>query len=77
MTRYDKSFQSSRRPGNNKSAIQRQAASGAYDPDVLEFIMALDAAQRELGRMLHKSEVFQVVLRLGYEKAGKARRKRG
>ncbi len=51
---------------NLVSQISREAQTGAFSDEVVQFIFAADAAQRAKGSMLTKSEMFQVVLSLGY-----------
>jgi hypothetical protein len=62
------------------SKTDKDADSGALDGEALSFIMAWDDAQRQKGRMLSKSEVFQVVYGvLGYRLpvVAKPKRRRG
>ncbi len=53
---------------NKCSTIDLQANIGSFDEDVLEFIYAVDKAKKGLKRSLKTSEIFQVVLSLGYKK---------
>lgn len=52
-----------------KTDIHKMRLSGAYDDDVLEFIMAVDAAKKAAKlAVLPTSMVFEVVKQLGYVK---------
>lgn len=55
--------------GGHCSQVDMIAAERTYDGELLEFILAWDKAERQAGRHLRKSEVYQVILGIGYIKS--------
>ena len=55
-------------PGKKDSQIGEAARTGHYDDETWTFISAVDSARRQKGHSLLTSEIFQVVLNLGYRR---------
>jgi len=57
------------KPGSyDCGSVADVASRGEMDGDLLEWILALDTAQKQKKRALRKSEMFEVLLSLGYKK---------
>lgn len=58
----------SRARGSKDSQISRDAVDGTYDEETWAFVRELNEARARKGKALTSSEIFQVVLNLGYRR---------
>lgn len=54
--------------GRRTTALERDALNGEITGDALEFVLAVDAARRRAGGFLKTTQIYQVLLDLGYRK---------
>ncbi|HPZ85774.1 MAG TPA: hypothetical protein PLR82_05375 [Bacillota bacterium] len=59
-------FLNPHRNGRKSCHTEQDAVQGTISGDELDFILAWDAAERQVGRRLRKTEVLQIFRSLGY-----------